>query len=73
VLERKDKVVAVKESLLKFDGDDAYVDVEVGPGKFERRDLVLGISDGINIEVKEGVDESTRIKKPTPEADTPKS
>jgi HlyD family secretion protein len=59
--------------LLKFDGDDAYVDVEVGPGKFERRDLVLGISDGINIEVKEGVDESTRIKKPAPEAETPKS
>jgi HlyD family secretion protein len=74
VLERRDDVLALKESLLQFDGDDAYVDVEVGPNQFERRDLELGISDGINIEVKDGVDEGTTIKKPAPEEDDkPKS
>lgn len=73
VLERRDDVLALKESLLQFDGDTAYVDVEVGPNQFERRDLDLGISDGINIEVKGGVDEGASIKKPAPLDDKPKS
>jgi len=73
VLERRDDVLALKESLLQFDGDTAYVDVEVGPNEFERRDLELGISDGINIEVKDGVDQGVSIKKPAPLDDKPKS
>ncbi len=64
VLERRTQVLAISESLLKFDGDKTYVEIEVGPGKFERRDLELGISDGIHIEVKDGVDEATKIKQP---------
>ena len=66
VLERREQVLAINESLLKFDGDDAYVDVEVGPGTFERRDVKLGISDGIVVEVKDGVDEATKIREPDP-------
>ncbi len=70
VLERREKVLAVKESLLQFDGDQAYVDVEVAPGAFERRDVTLGVSDGINIEITGGVEADTTIRKPDP---TPKS
>lgn len=66
VLERRDDVLAVKESLLKFDGERAYVDVEVAPGAFERRDLELGVSDGIHIEVKGGVDANAKIRAPEP-------
>jgi HlyD family secretion protein len=73
VLERRDDVLAIKESLLQFEGDDAYVDIEVGPNEFERRDLDLGISDGINVEIKSGVEADTPIKKPTPTDDKPKS
>jgi HlyD family secretion protein len=68
VLERREQVLAISESLLKFDGDQTYVEVEVAPGKFERRDLDVGVSDGINIEVKDGVDESTKIKQPDTKA-----
>lgn len=64
VLERRDQVLAISESLLKFDGDTTYVEVEVAPGQFERRDLKVGVSDGIHIEVKDGVDASTKIKQP---------
>lgn len=64
VLEKKDAVLAVPESLLQFDGEDAYVNVEVAPDKVERRDLKLGISDGIHIEVVSGVDEKTKIRQP---------
>ncbi len=64
VLERRTQVLAINESLLKFDGDQTYVEVEISPGVFERRDLDLGVSDGIHIEVKGGVDEAAKIKQP---------
>jgi HlyD family secretion protein len=73
VLERRDQVLAVSESLLRFDGEKPYVDVEVAPGQFERRDLELGVSDGIHIEVKSGIDEQTSIRQPDPKAGQPNS
>lgn len=63
VLEKKDSVLVVQESNLIFEQDKVYVDVEVGPQQFERKEIRTGISDGINIEVVSGVDEDTRIKK----------
>jgi HlyD family secretion protein len=66
LLERRNKVLSVRESLLQFEGEKPYVEVEIGPNEFERRDLEVGISDGINIEIKGGVDESAKIKQPTP-------
>ena len=39
-----------------------YVEIEVGDQKFERRELELGISDGINVEVKNGVSKEDKIK-----------
>lgn len=65
VLDRRDEVVALKESWVQFDGDQPYVEVRVGEQKFERRDVRLGLSDGINIEVLSGVDADTRLKDPT--------
>ncbi len=66
VLARKTDVLAIRESLLQFEKEKAYIEIEVTPGKYERRDLELGISDGINIEVKSGIDAETVIKKPQP-------
>jgi HlyD family secretion protein len=70
VLERKQQVLAINENLLRFDGERPYIDVEVAPGEFERRDLELGISDGIHIEIVSGVDAEARIRQPllTPSA-----
>lgn len=68
VLDRRDEVLAVEESLLQFEGEAAYVEVETAPGTFERRDLELGLSDGIHIEVKSGVEEGAKIKRPAPPA-----
>jgi HlyD family secretion protein len=63
VLERRDSVLAVQESLLIFENDSIFVEVETENQVFEKRLIKTGISDGINIEVKEGIDESVRIKK----------
>ncbi len=64
ILDRADSVLAVKEALVQFDPDtkQPYVEVETGQQQFERRDLELGISDGIYVEVKSGLDEESSIK-----------
>ena len=52
----KRQVLALNEKLVQFDGTKPFVEIKVGPDKFERRDISVGISDGIKIEVKDGVD-----------------
>jgi HlyD family secretion protein len=64
VLERRDKVLVLHESLVTFDGEKPYVDVQVAPDKFERRAVKLGLSDGIKAEILDGVSESDVVRKP---------
>lgn len=67
VLDRRDGVLAIDEALLQFDGEQAYVEVETAPQVFERRDLQVGLSDGLQIEVVSGLSESDKIKNPNPD------
>lgn len=62
--ERND-VITVPEAALRFAGDTTYVEVVVSKAKeiFERRDVMTGLSDGINIEIKNGLTENVEIKK----------
>ncbi len=62
VLERKDKVLAISESLLQFDSETAFVEVETAPQQFEKKYIKLGLSDGINIEVISGLTAKDKIK-----------
>ncbi|MAV79019.1 MAG: efflux transporter periplasmic adaptor subunit [Flavobacteriaceae bacterium TMED171] len=64
VLEKKDSVMAISEALLQFDKitNEPYVEVKNAKGKFERKDIDLGISDGINVEVVKGLSMEDQIK-----------
>ena len=62
ILERKDKVLAISESLVKFEDGKAFVEVESGPQKYERRAVKLGLSDGIDVEVLSGIDARAVLK-----------
>ena len=64
VLERKDSIMAISESLLQFDRktEKPYVEVSIGEQKFERRDIKVGISDGVNVEVISGITKDDLIK-----------
>jgi HlyD family secretion protein len=62
VLERRDKVLAIDEGLLKFEGDKSFVEVETTPQVFERREVKTGLSDGIAIEVVSGLQQSDKLK-----------
>jgi HlyD family secretion protein len=62
VLEHRSDVLAVRESVLLFEGDSAYVEVETSSQKFEKRFIRTGLSDGINIQVVSGLGKNDRIK-----------
>ncbi len=64
VLESKDSVMSVREAVLQFDKktEEPYVEVKTGDQEFEKRDVELGISDGINVEIISGVTSDDEIK-----------
>jgi HlyD family secretion protein len=64
ILEKADKVMAVKEALIQFDAktQKPFVEVETTSQKFVRKDLVLGVSDGIYVQIKSGLKSSDKIK-----------
>ncbi len=67
VLERKDDILVIPEALLQFDKttDKPYVEISTGTDeeqKFERRDIEIGISDGINVEIVSGLTEEDKVK-----------
>ncbi len=63
VLERKDSVLSISESNLIFSGDTTFVEVQIAEQQFEKRQIKTGLSDGINIQVVDGVSQEDKIKK----------
>ena len=67
VLARADKVLTIPESAIEFSGDSTFVYVIKGEGKqkdYERRLVVTGLSDGVNIEVKKGLTAKDKVRGP---------
>lgn len=67
VLEKKENILVIPEALLQFDKstNKPYVEVAVGAvtdQKFERRDIEIGISDGVNVEIVSGLTEEDKVK-----------
>ena len=47
---------------MQFENGEPFVEVATGDQKFEKRPVKLGLSDGINVEVLEGVKADDEIK-----------
>lgn len=64
ILGRADSVLAINEALVQFDNNTKknFVEIEKSGQKFERKDIELGTSDGIFVEVKSGISEQDKIK-----------
>lgn len=65
VLDSKEDVLVVDESVVRFSNDSAYVEVltsEEDEQLFEKKFIKTGLSDGIRIEVIEGVTVDDQIK-----------
>jgi HlyD family secretion protein len=63
VLDSVEDVVGLDEGALKFEEGSPYVEVEIGEDTFERRDVVVGLSDGLTVEVVEGLEEGEAVKR----------
>tara|TARA_B100000795_G_scaffold76160_1_gene54140 strand:- start:324 stop:1448 length:1125 start_codon:yes stop_codon:yes gene_type:complete len=64
ILEKKENILSIREALLKFDRktEEPYVEVKIGADEFEKRILILGTSDGVNVEVIKGLSLDDEIK-----------
>jgi len=64
VLESRDSVMVIPEALLQFDKetDEPFVEVATGEQEFERKDIEIGLSDGINVEILSGLTMEDEVK-----------
>ena len=60
----KENVLAINEALIQYDNKSKkpFVEVEIGDQKFERREIEIGVSDGVYAEILSGVTEKDNIK-----------
>ena len=67
VLASAQNVLAIPESAIEFSGDSTFVYV-VNEGKekkeYDRRHVVTGLSDGVNIEIKKGLSKTDKVRGP---------
>lgn len=63
-VESKDRILAIKEALLQFNRitEKPFVEILNDNGTFRKKNVEIGISDGINVEIIDGIDESDQIK-----------
>ena len=64
VLEKISDVLSVPESALEFIKDEPYVYKKVMDGIYTPVKVTTGISDGVNIEIKSGIDEGETVRGP---------
>lgn len=62
VLEKRENVVAINERNLIIEDKNHFVEVEKAPQQYEKRTVKTGLSDGINIEITEGLIDGEKIK-----------
>ena len=62
ILDRRKEVVSIKERDVLFEGDTTYVEVQTGDQEFKKQLVKLGLSDGIQVEILEGVDTTAQVK-----------
>ena len=63
-LESKDSVLVIKEALLQFNRitEKPFVELLKENGRFQTKNIEIGLSDGINVEILEGIEEGDEIK-----------
>lgn len=67
VIQSREGVLTLPEGCVEFEGDKTYVQVLTSPEDaeeqtFERREVRIGLSDGVNVEITEGVTAGDKIR-----------
>ena len=63
-IESKDSILVIKEALLQFNRitEKPFVELQNENGNFTKKNIEIGLSDGINVEILEGIEEGDKIK-----------
>ena len=64
VLDERKQVLAIREALVQYEKGKPFVEIETTPQLFVKKDVTLGLSDGIKVEVLAGVTVTDKIKIP---------
>jgi HlyD family secretion protein len=62
VLDKRDSVLVIPERALQFEDGKTLVDIQIKDQEFETKEVKLGLSDGINIEILEGINADNDVK-----------
>lgn len=64
ILDKRSQVITIAESAVEFSGDSTFVHLLTSekPQAFERKQIEIGLSDGIHIEVKDGLNENDKVR-----------
>lgn len=66
IIERHEDVLYIPERVVRFEDGAAFVTVWLGPDRTEERRIETGLSDGINIEVTDGLSVDDKVVEPPP-------
>jgi HlyD family secretion protein len=61
IIAKRDSVLSIPERVVTFSNDSAFVELPAGPEKIEKRYIKTGLSDAIQIEVLEGLEEGQEV------------
>ena len=61
---KRENVSSLDEAVIQYDLETKkpFVEVEVGDQRFERREISLGLADGINVEIISGLTNDEKVK-----------
>ncbi len=61
IIQRREDALAIPERVVTFEGESAWVTVQLDDGTTEKRTIETGLSDAINIEVASGLSEGEKV------------
>jgi len=56
IINKKEDIILIPERLIQTKDSLQYVEIQDSTGTISERDVVTGLSDGINIEITEGLE-----------------
>lgn len=61
---KREDVNSLNESVIQYDLEtkQPFVEIEIKDQEFERREIVLGLADGINVEILSGLNKDEKVK-----------
>ncbi|MEZ4979195.1 MAG: efflux RND transporter periplasmic adaptor subunit [Chitinophagales bacterium] len=62
IIEKRENVWSINEGNLIFEGDSSFVEVQIADNVYEKKYVKTGLSDGLFVEILEGIDSTANIK-----------